>query len=85
MGFRFISRQVKIAAIKLFERNLLPLEVILDVCDFSERTWYHISRLWHKTGDVVNPKPTLHGRTHLLDVDDLQYLLRLVRQNPDYF
>ena len=36
-------------------------------------------------GDVVNPKPTLRGCTHLLDVDDLQYLLRLVRQNPDYF
>jgi hypothetical protein len=85
MDFHFISQQVKIAAIKLFERNLLPLEVILDVCDFSEHTWYHISKLWHEMGDVVNPKPTLCGHICLLDVDDLQYLLRLVRQNPDYF
>jgi hypothetical protein len=36
-------------------------------------------------GDVVNPKPTLHGRICLLDVDELQYLLHLVRQNPNYF
>ena len=38
-----------------------------------------------RNGDVVNPKPTLHGCIHLLDVNDLQYLLHLVRQNPNYF
>jgi transposase len=85
MGYRFISRDVKIAAIRLYERDLIPLHLILDCCDFSERTWYRILQLYRETGDVINPKPSLCGRIRLLDVDDLQYLLRLVRQNPDYF
>ena len=85
MVYRFISRDVKLAAICLIERDLIPLEVVLECCDISERTWYRVLALWRRTGDVINPKPSLRGRIRTLDVDDVQYLLRLVRQNPDYF
>jgi len=84
-GFRFVSRDVKIAAINLFDRELLPLHIILEICGFSVRTWYRVLKLWRDTGDVINPKPSLRGRIRYLDCEDVQYLLRLVRQNPDYF
>jgi transposase len=85
MGFRKISRDVKVAAIRLYERQLLDLDNILDCCGFSERTFYRILKLWRETGDVINPKRSLRGRLRLLDHDDVDYLLELVRQNPDYF
>ena len=85
MGFRKISRDVKVAAIRLYERDLLNLESILDCCGFSERTFYRILKLWRESGDVINPKTSLRGRLRLLDHDDGEYLLRLVRQNPNYF
>jgi transposase len=83
--FRKIGRDVKIAAIRLYERELLSLDNILDCCGFSERTWYRILKLWRETGDVINPNRSLRGRLRSLDHDDLAYLLRLIRQNPDYF
>ncbi|KIJ91870.1 hypothetical protein K443DRAFT_70464, partial [Laccaria amethystina LaAM-08-1] len=83
--FRKISQDVKISAIRLYERNLLPLRDILDCCGFSKRTWYRIMHLWNTTGDVLPPRASLRSRVRNLDHDDLGYLLVLVRQNPDYF
>ncbi|KAJ8456687.1 hypothetical protein ONZ45_g18619 [Pleurotus djamor] len=85
MGNRRISRDVKLAAIRLHERNLLPLNNILECCGFSERTFFRILKLWRETGDVVPVRHSLRGRIRLLEHDDVNYLLRLVRQNPDYF
>jgi hypothetical protein len=68
--YRIISRDVKIAAIKLFERTLLDLNVILDCCCFSLCTWYRIVKLWDETGDVVSYKKSLHGRTRVLNCED---------------
>ncbi|KAF8230737.1 hypothetical protein L208DRAFT_1072033, partial [Tricholoma matsutake] len=61
------------------------LDDILDCCDFSECTFYHILKLWRETGDVINARQSLQGCLHLLDHDDVQYLLQLIHQNPDYF
>ena len=85
MVYRFISQDVKIATIWLFEWDLIPLDLILDCCNFSEHTWYQVLQLYGETSNVINSKPSLWGHIRLLDVDDLQYLLHLVRQNPDYF
>ncbi|KAG1789533.1 uncharacterized protein HD556DRAFT_1493056, partial [Suillus plorans] len=87
MPFRKISCDVKLAAIRLHERELLSLADILDCCRFSERTWFHILKLWQETGDVVDPQPhrVLRGRLRVLDREDIDCLLHLVRQNPDYF
>jgi len=85
MAFCKISHDVKRAAIRLYERNLLSLEDILSCCGFSESTWYRVLKLWRETGDVVNHPTGIRGRVRHLDRDDIEYLLQLVRDNPDYF
>ena len=85
MPFRFVSRDVRIAAIRLYKHELLDLDDILDCCGFSERTWYRMKRLWRETGDVVAKHKSLRCRTRNLDREDIAYLLELIRDNPDYF
>jgi hypothetical protein len=43
MPYRRISRNVKLAAIRLHEHALLPLEDVLDCLRISRRTFYRIS------------------------------------------
>jgi transposase len=83
--YRIISRDVKIAAIRLYELGLLSLNDILSCCNFSRYTFFRILDLWRTTGDVVTDRPERRGHVRGLNRDDVQYLLRLVRQNPDYF
>ncbi|KIK80407.1 hypothetical protein PAXRUDRAFT_56333, partial [Paxillus rubicundulus Ve08.2h10] len=52
MVYRKISHNVKLAAIRLHECNLLELPDILNVCNFLQCTFYHILKLWCETGDV---------------------------------
>ena len=87
MVYRSISRDVKIAAIRLFERDLIPLHDILFCCHMSERTFYRVLKLWRSTGDVVINQATslILGRPRRLERDDVQYLLQLVKGNPDFF
>jgi hypothetical protein len=40
MGNHRISRNVKMAAIKLYDQDLLSLDNILDCCGLSESTFY---------------------------------------------
>ncbi|THH14792.1 hypothetical protein EUX98_g9562 [Antrodiella citrinella] len=82
---RFISPDVKRAAIRLYERNLLPLEDILDCINISARTFWRILKLYRQTGDVINPRPRQRGRPRKLLSDDVQYLIRLIRHRPDWF
>ncbi|KAJ7304767.1 hypothetical protein DFH08DRAFT_918686 [Mycena albidolilacea] len=77
MGNRSISRDVKIAAINLYEQGHLSLQQILACVGFSESTFYRVLRLWRTTGDVIRPRKR-PGRHRILHHDDLQYLLRLV-------
>lgn len=85
MGFRKISADCKMAAIRLHDNGQLELETILGCCGFSERTWYRILKLYRETGNVVATGPNRRGRLRTLDTEDINYLLRLVQQNPDYF
>ena len=82
---RKISRDVKIAAVKLYERHLLDVEDILDCCNFSRRTWFRILKLWRETGDVVPETQSLSGRLRILEHGDIRYLQHLIEDNPDYF
>ena len=82
---RTISRDLKIAAIRLYERELLSVSDILDCCGFSKRTWQRLVKLWRTTGDVVPESQSLRARLRVLDHEDIRYLLFLIRQNPDYF
>jgi transposase len=86
MPFRKISRGLKLAAIRLYEREILPLWDVLAIMDLSRRTFFRILKLWHETGDVVTHKHgNLAGRPRILDFDDIHYVLQLVRLRPDWF
>ena len=85
MPGRHISRDVKVAAIRLYERDLLDVSDILDCCGFARRTWFRVLKLWRETGDVVSPRTGQAGQTRLLIRKDLDYLLTLIRDNPDFF
>ena len=80
-----LSRDVKQAAVRLWEGNLLALPDILNSCNFSRATFYRILKLWKETGDVVSHRNASHSQTRLLDGTDIQYLNQLVEENPDYF
>ncbi|KIM51414.1 hypothetical protein SCLCIDRAFT_52535, partial [Scleroderma citrinum Foug A] len=80
-----ISRDVKIAAMNLYEQNLLSLEQILDCVRFSESTFWHTLRLWRETGDVVNHPTGSPGRPHALHFDDINYLIQLINHCPTWF
>lgn len=85
MPYRKISRDLKLAAMNLYEHELVSLEDILDCVGFSERTFYRILSLWRETGNVIKDTHGLRGRPRLLVFNDLQYLLHLVRHRPDWF
>lgn len=85
MVYRRIDDQVKLAALRLWDRGLLPLPEILSVVDFSERTFRRMRKLWRETGRVSKPPSNLRGRPRLLHQDDLTYLLTLIRYRPHFF
>jgi hypothetical protein len=49
------------------------------------RTFYQIWQLWQTTGDVVRHSATIKGQRHILIREDIDYLLNLVSDNPNYF
>ena len=85
MVYRPVHHDVKIAAIQLSERQLLPLDDILLCCRFSRRTFFRIMKLWRETGDVITERVVYYGYYRTLHQTDIHYLLQLIRQNPDYF
>jgi len=85
MPFRKISRDLKLAAVRLHQHDLLPLDNILDCLQISESTFYRVLRLWNETGDVVWHTFGIRGRPRILHFDDIDYLKRLIRHRPDWF
>ena len=85
MPYCKISHDVKLAAIKLFEHDILPLEDILECVGFHKRTFYHVLALWRETGDIVKHINGAAGWPRLLHFDDIDYLLHLIQQWPDWF
>ncbi|KIJ99236.1 hypothetical protein K443DRAFT_102590 [Laccaria amethystina LaAM-08-1] len=86
MPFRKISCDLKLAVIRLYEREILPLWDILDIMHLSRRTFFRILKLWRETGDVVTHKyGNLAGWPRILNFDDIYYVLQLVRLRPDWF
>ena len=84
MGYHFIHCQAKIAAIWLYECDLLNQEDILDICGFSQHTWFQILKIWNQTGDIVRKSTQRTVQACHLDKEDLD-LLELIHVNPDYF
>lgn len=85
MPGRVVQYQVKLAAMNLFEHNILPLQDILDIVGFSELTFWRTRKLWRETGWVEKPKSTTSGRRRTLHREDLDYIMNLVKLRPDWF
>ena len=83
--YRKISHDVKIAAMSLYERGLLPLEDILACVGFSESTFWRTLKLWRETGDVIRVTYGLPGRPRTMHFDDVNYLIELVKHRPTWF
>ncbi|KAJ8580460.1 hypothetical protein M405DRAFT_753231, partial [Rhizopogon salebrosus TDB-379] len=86
--YRKINRDVKLAAIHLHEHQLLSLENILACVRFSESMFWRILKLWRETGDVVSISNRIRGRPHILQCNDrngVLYLIRLVCHRPWWF
>lgn len=85
MAYRKISRDVKIAAIRLYQRHLLSLNVILECLGISKRTFRRITQLWQLTGDVVRHTFGIRGRPRIFHYSDIEYLKRIIGHNPSKF
>ncbi|KAG0695733.1 hypothetical protein DFH29DRAFT_984880 [Suillus ampliporus] len=79
MANRKISRDVKLAAIRLYEQGILRLHEIL------ECSWLLTTHLYERTGDVIKPRSAFTGRPRNLNLEDVQYLVELVHHHPDWF
>ena len=85
MGFRKISRDLKLAAMRMHDQGILPMHTIIDCLQISRRTFYYILELWNTTGDVVHHTNGIRGRPRILHSDDIDYLRRIIRHRPDWF
>jgi transposase len=85
MGFRKISRDLKLAAMRMHDRGILPVDAIIDCLQISRRTFYRILNLWVTQGDVVRCAFGVRGRPRILGFDDIDYLRRIIRHRPDWF
>jgi transposase len=84
MGNRRISRDVKIAALNLYEQGHLSIKQILACVGFSRSTFFRVLHLWRTVGDVVRPQNRT-GRPRLLHHDDVDHLIQLIHHRPDWF
>jgi len=86
MPFHKISRNLKLAVIRLYKHETLPLWDILDIMHLSWRTFFHILKLWCETGNVVTHKyGNLAGWPQILNFNNIYYVLQLVHLHPDWF
>ena len=84
--YRKISCNVKIAAMHLYERDLLSLSDILDCVGFSQSTFWRTLKLWREIGDVVKHNYSLPGWPRTLHFDDVNYPIHLVNHHhPSWF
>jgi transposase len=83
--YRYISRDLKLAAVRLYERSLLELSDILDCLQISRATFFRVLALWRTTGDVVVESQSLRGKVRFLHSEDIRYLCALIDRNPQYF
>ena len=82
---RRIPREIKEAAIRLYEANVLPLAAILDYLRLSRATFFRTYAIWRATGDVVRPMNGRRGRPRILHFSDVDYLKTLIQHRPDWF
>ena len=80
-----ILKDLKMTAIRLYERDLLPLIDILNYLEMSKHTFYWVLELWNNTGDIVQYTFGIHGHPHIFHFNNVNYLKHLVHACPDWF
>ena len=85
MPYWKISKDIKIAAISLYEDDVLPKPAILDYLRISSQTFDRILTLWNATGEVVNQTNGVCGHPRVLHFSDIEYLKCLIPHHPDWF
>lgn len=85
MPYPKISRDLKLAAIRLYEGDILVLPDILDCLRISQRTFFRIWKLWNETGNVVNGDIGACGHPQVLAYEDIEYLCCVICHQPDWF
>lgn len=85
MPYRKISRDLKLAAMRMHEHGILSVAQIIDCLQISRRTFYRVLELWHTTGDVIRHTNGVRGRPRILHFDDIDYLNRIIKHRPDWF
>ena len=85
MPYRKISRDLKLAAMRMHELGILSVAQIIDCLQISRRTFYRVLELWNTTGDVIQHTNGVRGRPRLLHFDDIDYLNRIIKHRPDWF
>jgi len=85
MPYRKISRDLKLAAMRMHEHGILSVAQITDCLQISRRTFYRVLELWHTTGDVIRHTNGVRGRPRILHFDDIDYLNRIIKHRPDWF
>jgi transposase len=86
MPYRKISKDIKIAAMRLYEDNVLSKLAICDYLRISSRTFDRVLAIWNATpGEVVRETNGVHGRPRILHFSDVEYLKCLIQHRPDWF
>ena len=85
MPNRKISRDLKLAALRLHQHGTMPLSDILQCLDISRMTFFRVQKIFRETGDVVKPRSAYHGRPRIQNHADIHYLTELIQHRPDWF
>ena len=85
MPYRKISRDLKLAAMRMHEAGILSVAQIINCLQISRRTFYRVLGPWINTGDVIQHTNGVCGRPRLLHFDDINYLIRIIKHQPDWF
>jgi transposase len=85
MPFHKISRDLKLAAMRIHNQGILSVPEIIDCLQIGRSTFYHVLDLWRTTGDVVRRTNGVRGGPRLLHFDDIDYLRQIIRACPDWF
>lgn len=56
-----IEHGTKLAGIKLYKHRVLSLDTILDILEYSQRTFFCTLKLLHETGEVVSALSNMHS------------------------
>jgi len=85
MPYWKISKDIKIAAMHLYEDNILSKPAILDYLQISSQTFDQILALWNAMGDIVRETNGVCSHPCILHFSDIEYLKHLIQHHPDWF